>query len=210
MDSFIFSPASAQEKDPLIPDTIHSLETLVFTNTILDKEKKRIVFECETSVPDDGGKLRPVKFTKTYQFSVDGLEVTYDITNLQEKEFSFRFATSFNFNFFSDADNKLTVNYISRGKERILEEKQGLCRDVKSVNLRDGHLKTNLDLESSKNFEMNMSRLIIDDTLSEEPSYQGTGMNISWRKRVGPLKTWSVSLNLKLQRQDGKKNAAKG
>jgi len=208
VDSFLFSVPS-QDMASGNPDISHSLETLEFSDIVLDKEKKRVVFECETAVPDDEGKLRPIKFSKTYQFFADGLEVLYDITNLQDKDFSFKFVTSMSFNFFSDERQKLTVNYVSRGKDRILEEKQGLCRDVKAVNFLDCHLKTRMDLESSKNFELSMKRLVIEDALDGTSYYQGTGMNFSWKKRVGPLKTWSVSLSLKLRRQENKKNALK-
>jgi 4-alpha-glucanotransferase len=204
VDSFVYSSPSP-EKDTVNPDLSHSLDTLEFTDIVLDKEKKRVIFTAETSVPDDEGRLRQIKLSKTYQFYDDGLEVSYDITNLQDRDFSFKFVTSMSLNFSSDEGAKLAVNYVSRGKDRVLEEKRGLCRDVKTVNFRDGHLKTTLDIESSKNFELNMNRLLIEDAMDGTAYYQGTGLNISWKKRVGPFKTWSVTLSLKLRRQENKK-----
>jgi hypothetical protein len=66
-----------------------------------------------------------------------------------------------------------------------------------------------LDIESSKNFELNLRRLVVEDALEETSYYQGTGMNCSWKKRVGPSKTWSVSLTLRLRRQENQKNPSK-
>ncbi len=174
-----------------------SLMDIPFELDESEKDKNRLAFHLETSIPDNSGKSRPISLNKTYNFKKNGFNIIYEIINNSDHLLEFYFTTEANINFASN-DHELKMDYISRGIKKSDGSNSGSYRDVKHFHIKDKKNKTSLAVDTSKNCDLIRStQEIIDE--KHGPLYQGTRFMLGWKKKAEPGKSWSVELNLRLE-----------